>query len=366
MSGSGMFTNFLSHVGNLFSDTNPNGHQQPTPQQQQRTGKAPPASQNAIDRLPMVKVTADDLLEAANKECTVCLDEQKLGNYCVKLQCGHLFHRDCLTDWLKCQCTCPVCRFEIETDDKTYEADRKSRMKKRKLRFRIDELKGKSVGQLKELCKSLVVNIANCIDKSEIIDCLVNSGKILITEGIPPMEITLEDFNRKTVSELKHLLLSFGLSAANAVEKSELRVILLDSKRIVIIIEEEDDSPFVPSSSSNYGDSAEGYKVNHSVSHDSSSSSKMDYYDTQSAPQSIDDDDVTSSSSGIKVNSGYSSSSGGGGFNDHSRSNAYDHIDSQSNSPSRYSTSKGEMDGSSSRANSGSSSNNKNNAHRLA
>ena len=53
-------------------------------------------SKQAIDRLPMVKVTADDLLEVTNKECLICLEEQVLGAFACKLQCGHLFHRECV------------------------------------------------------------------------------------------------------------------------------------------------------------------------------------------------------------------------------------------------------------------------------
>ena len=84
----------------------------------------PPASKNAIAKLPMVKVTADDLLEENNKECLICLEEQVLGAYACKLQCGHLFHRDCVSEWLEKHCTCPVCRFELETDDAMYEQER--------------------------------------------------------------------------------------------------------------------------------------------------------------------------------------------------------------------------------------------------
>ncbi len=182
--------NFLNGLMGMFNETSGTHHNQQNQQNQQgnvwfppvggqpRTGKAPPASKNAMDSLPMVKVTADDLLEATNRECTVCLEEQKLGTSAVKLQCGHLFHRDCLIEWLKCQCTCPVCRFEIETDDIYYERDRKNRMKKRKLRFRLDEISKKSISQLKELAKTLQVNIAGCLDKTEVIEALVSSGKL--------------------------------------------------------------------------------------------------------------------------------------------------------------------------------------------
>lgn len=106
----------------------------------------PPASRKVLSNLPLVTVTADDLLEASNKECTVCLDEQKLGSLACKLPCGHLFHKECVKDWLCRHCICPVCRLELETDDINFEMTRLKRMESRKIRIRLDELKAKSIG----------------------------------------------------------------------------------------------------------------------------------------------------------------------------------------------------------------------------
>eukprot|EP01036_Dinobryon_divergens_P024624 gene24624-33092_t len=166
------------------------------------SSSCPPASRKVLSNLPLVTVTADDLLEASNKECTVCLDEQKL---------------------------------ELETDDVNFEMARLKRMESRKIRIRLDELKAKSIGQLKELCKNLGVNINGCIDKSEIIDRVARSDKVIITAGVPQMKMTEEELYSKNVAELRHLLLSFGLSCEGALEKSELRQKLLDSERIALI-----------------------------------------------------------------------------------------------------------------------------------
>ena len=110
------------------------------------SSSCPPASRKMLSNLPLVTVTADDLLEASNKECTVCLDEQKLGSLACKLPCGHLFHKECVKDWLCRHCICPVCRLELETDDINFEMARLKRMESRKIRIRLDELKAKSIG----------------------------------------------------------------------------------------------------------------------------------------------------------------------------------------------------------------------------
>jgi len=44
-----------------------------------------------------------------NTECTICLD--KIGLEYTKLECGHVFHKDCIEKWAK---NCPICRHEIE------------------------------------------------------------------------------------------------------------------------------------------------------------------------------------------------------------------------------------------------------------
>ena len=53
-----------------------------------------------------------------NDECTICLSND-LDNEWVKLNCQHIFHRDCITEWLSINNTCPICREEAgegETD----------------------------------------------------------------------------------------------------------------------------------------------------------------------------------------------------------------------------------------------------------
>lgn len=246
-----MFSFFTETLNQHLYPTNTPQAQQPP---QQAKSSQPPASNQAINSLPVVKVTADDLLEETNKECVVCLVEQTLGSTACKLPCGHLFHKACVAEWLTKHCTCPVCRYELETSDPSFEGQRKQRMKSRKLRMRLDEIKAKSVSQLKQLCLQQNVSIAHCLDKQELVDALLASGCIDLTERIPPMEMTSEEFSGKSVSQLRHLLLSFGLSAEGALEKAELRAVLLASDRIVLY--DPPSSSSAPSSSS--GSAEEG------------------------------------------------------------------------------------------------------------
>ena len=56
----------------------------------------------------------DSLISTSSAICSICLDnysnpEIKLN----KLPCNHIFHKDCIQEWLKNNDTCPECRSEI-------------------------------------------------------------------------------------------------------------------------------------------------------------------------------------------------------------------------------------------------------------
>jgi len=46
------------------------------------------------------------------EECPVCLDP--MTGATATLVCGHLFCKDCITDWASSQTTCPTCRETLE------------------------------------------------------------------------------------------------------------------------------------------------------------------------------------------------------------------------------------------------------------
>jgi len=234
MFGFGASTNF--NLNDMFGS--PAGQQQrgqQAPNENTSYTTPPPASRKALANLPKVKITADDLIEESNKECLVCLQEQVLGGVAVKLPCGHLYHESCLQEWLKIHCTCPVCRYELETDDPAYESQRKAKMKKRKLRCRRDEVENMKIPKLKELLISLEINFSGCVDKRELVEKIISSGQVELTEGLPAIELTTDELGSKSVRQLKEMLLSFGISCDGMLEKSEFRQALIDSERVVIV-----------------------------------------------------------------------------------------------------------------------------------
>lgn len=61
----------------------------------------------------VVKLTDADL--ADNPSCPICIDDYvKNGETVVKTKtCGHLYHKQCLKNWMKTARTCPICREDL-------------------------------------------------------------------------------------------------------------------------------------------------------------------------------------------------------------------------------------------------------------
>ncbi|GMQ11818.1 hypothetical protein CsSME_00054300 [Camellia sinensis var. sinensis] len=80
----------------------------------------PPASKSAVEALPEIKVTYD-LLSSDSSQCAVCKDTFELGEEAKQMPCKHIYHSDCIVPWLDLHNSCPVCRYELPTDDPDYE-----------------------------------------------------------------------------------------------------------------------------------------------------------------------------------------------------------------------------------------------------
>ncbi|CAH2055300.1 unnamed protein product [Thlaspi arvense] len=73
----------------------------------------PAAAKRVIEDLPEVELR----VEEGNMVCAVCKDEMAIGEKVRRLPCRHCFHGDCIVPWLGIRNTCPLCRFELPTDD---------------------------------------------------------------------------------------------------------------------------------------------------------------------------------------------------------------------------------------------------------
>ncbi|KAG0356791.1 E3 ubiquitin-protein ligase znrf3 [Podila minutissima] len=55
----------------------------------------------------------DDVLDQTATSCVICLCEYEPDELLRQMPCRHLFHKDCVDEWLKLKRTCPLCKFDI-------------------------------------------------------------------------------------------------------------------------------------------------------------------------------------------------------------------------------------------------------------
>lgn len=63
----------------------------------------PPERLAALEQVPVT----------SEMDCAICQDKFSEGQMGTRLQCGHIFHGDCVRQWLELHATCPVCREDL-------------------------------------------------------------------------------------------------------------------------------------------------------------------------------------------------------------------------------------------------------------
>lgn len=89
-------------------------------EQNSNTKGSPPAAKSVIENLPSVVLRKEDTTEI-DAVCAVCKDGIQAEEQVKRLPCLHHYHEDCILPWLGIRNTCPLCRFELPTDDPEYE-----------------------------------------------------------------------------------------------------------------------------------------------------------------------------------------------------------------------------------------------------
>jgi hypothetical protein len=57
----------------------------------------------------------DESEENNGERCTICLCEYQEQEDVRRLPCMHLFHKECVDQWLPTNKRCPICRVDIES-----------------------------------------------------------------------------------------------------------------------------------------------------------------------------------------------------------------------------------------------------------
>nr|GEX66042.1 hypothetical protein [Tanacetum cinerariifolium] len=83
----------------------------------------PPVVLSFVNNLE--RVVVNNSADYNGLACAICKDLLTVGNV-NWLPCLHLYHPSCIKPWLSNRNTCPLCRFEVPTDDVDYENRKQS------------------------------------------------------------------------------------------------------------------------------------------------------------------------------------------------------------------------------------------------
>ncbi|OWM81589.1 uncharacterized protein LOC116200775 [Punica granatum] len=90
---------------------------------------APPVSVSCINSLPLVTIS-EEHVKHDSISCAICKDALAVGDKANQLPCLHLYHPSCILPWLSSRNSCPLCRYELPTDDKDYEESKQANIRR--------------------------------------------------------------------------------------------------------------------------------------------------------------------------------------------------------------------------------------------
>ena len=67
-----------------------------------------------INNLPSSKLKDISKLDDDKKNCIICLEDFRIDDEVIFLPCLHIFHRDCIIEWLKNHDDCPVGKNKVD------------------------------------------------------------------------------------------------------------------------------------------------------------------------------------------------------------------------------------------------------------
>merc|ERR1719210_411153 len=224
---------------------NPFGFAQQT---QEEAPQRPATSADALRKLPTITVTEHDLNPQEDATCSICLSTFARGDSAVRMPCGHLFHGDCIKEWLSNSNQCAVCRWELPTDDAQHERGRQ--VSSQKLRLRLSELQRRTVREVQFLASNLRVDTRGCIEKSDLVERILASGRVNIAPEVAQPE------PRKTSADLSVDALMQQEDDPSAAPSAEIAQTLaaqpepsstLADPSVNVLLQQKEDSSAAPS-----------------------------------------------------------------------------------------------------------------------
>lgn len=67
-----------------------------------------------VNSIPCQRFSELELENKCSESCSICQESYENEDNIIKLECNHIFHKECLENWLlNYNCVCPICRRKI-------------------------------------------------------------------------------------------------------------------------------------------------------------------------------------------------------------------------------------------------------------
>ena len=76
-----------------------------------------PTDTDILNELPETEIDDVSLLDSERKNCIICTVGFKCGDKVTMLPCIHMFHTNCIQNWLKSKNFCPFCKMKLTKEN---------------------------------------------------------------------------------------------------------------------------------------------------------------------------------------------------------------------------------------------------------
>jgi len=76
-----------------------------------------PTDIDILNELPETEIGDISRLDSEKRNCLICLENFETGDKATMLPCIHMFHSNCIQEWLKSKNTCPLCKLKLTRDN---------------------------------------------------------------------------------------------------------------------------------------------------------------------------------------------------------------------------------------------------------